>query len=392
MSAKRDRIVAGRRRLIGCAGGTVVLALSPWQVARGATLLAVRVWPAAEYTRVTLEHDAELKFTQFVLREAPPLRLVVDIEGIDLTPTFKEVVGKIEADDPFIAGVRIGQNRPRVVRLVFELKQDIVQQVFAVTPVGPYQYRLVLDLFPTTPSDPLLALLRDREQQVQTEQVGAAPDGNGDTASSNNASADNDAVRSDPAGGDAARKEPLAGAAEKSGAEAVPTPGAVRGAEQATASSKPGGPAVKHTRKDEVSRFITIAIDPGHGGEDPGAVGRRGTFEKTVTLSIARRLPKQIETGSEMRVLLTRDGDFFVPLNARVAKARAVSADLLISIHADAWVRPDARGSSVFALSERGATSSAAAWLAKRENDSDLIGSANLSTPATSVARALLDP
>src|SRR5258706_14434279 len=340
MSAKRDRIVAGRRRLIGCAGGTVVLALSPWQVARGATLLAVRVWPAAEYTRVTLEHDAELKFTQFVLREAPPLRLVVDIEGIDLTPTLKELVGKIEADDPFITAVRIGQNRPRVVRLVFELKQDIVQQVFAVTPVGPYQYRLVLDLFPTTPSDPLLALLRDREQQVQTEQVGAAPDGNGDTASSNNASADNDAARSNPAGGDATRKEPLAGAAEKSGAEAGPTPGAapgaVRGAEQATASGKPAGPATKHTRKDEVSRFITIAIDPGHGGEDPGAVGRRGTFEKNVTLSIARRLRKQIEAGSDMRVLLTRDGDFFVPLNARVAKARAVSDDLLVSNHADA--------------------------------------------------------
>jgi len=389
--------VAGRRRLIGGVGGTVVLALSPWQIARGATLLAVRVWPAAEYTRVTLEHDAELKFTQFVIRETPPLRLVVDIEGIDLTPTLKELVGKIEADDPFIAAVRIGQNRPRVVRLVLDLKQDIRPQVFAVTPVGPYQYRLVLDLFPTTPSDPLLALLRDREEQGKTLQGSAAADGNGNTASINNASVESDAARNDPARGDTVRKEPLdRRPAEESAADANKAAGAARGADQATAgdphaAGNSAGSAPKRVHKDDVSRFITIAIDPGHGGEDPGAVGRRGTFEKNVTLSIARRLRKQIEAGSDMRVLLTRDGDFFVPLNARVAKARAVSADLLVSIHADAWVRPDARGSSVFALSERGATSSAAAWLAKRENDADLIGGANLSTQDAGVARVLLD-
>src|SRR5258706_2772946 len=380
MSAKRDRILAARRRLIRGAGGTIVLALTTWQIAHGATLLAVRVWPAAEYTRVTLEHDAELKFTQFVLRETPPLRLVVDIDGIDLTPVLKELVGKIEADDPFIAGVRIGQNRPRVVRLVFELKQDIVPQVFAVTPVGPYQYRLVLDLFPTRPSDPLLALLRDREQQVETPQISAAADGS--STPGNSASVVNDAARNDPPRDDAARKEtPDLRTTEKSAADAGKTPAAARVTDLATpgesrAVTNPAAAAPRNTRKSDelVTRFVTIAIDPGHGGEDPGAVGRRGTFEKNVTMSIARRLQKQIEAGSDMRVLLTRDGDFFVPLNARVAKARAVSADLLVSIHADALVRPEARGSSVFALSERGATSSAAAWLAKRENDADLIG------------------
>jgi N-acetylmuramoyl-L-alanine amidase len=136
---------------------------------------------------------------------------------------------------------------------------------------------------------------------------------------------------------------------------------------------------------------LTIAIDPGHGGEDPGAVGKRGTFEKTVTLAIARRLQAQIEADSRLRVLLTRDGDFFVPLHQRVARARRVQADLFVSIHADAWIRPDARGSSVFALSERGATSTAAAWMARRENDADLIGGIDLGTHDPGLARVLLD-
>ncbi|HXF46062.1 MAG TPA: AMIN domain-containing protein, partial [Burkholderiaceae bacterium] len=151
-----------RRRLIQGAASTLVLSLSPLQIARGATLLDVRVWPAADYTRVTLEHDAPLAFTHFVVRD--PLRLVVDIEGIELTPKLKELVGKIEADDPYIALVRIGQNRPNVVRLVIELKAEVTPQVFALDAVGQYQRRLVLDLHPAEAPDPLLALLRAQEQ------------------------------------------------------------------------------------------------------------------------------------------------------------------------------------------------------------------------------------
>jgi N-acetylmuramoyl-L-alanine amidase len=356
--SEHDRNNAGaparpqRRRLIRntaqWASGALVLSLAPWQIARGATLLGVRVWPAPDYTRVTLEHDAPLTFSHFLLNDGTK-RLVVDIEGIDLTPQLKELVGKVEADDPYISLVRIGQNRPRVVRLVIELKESIAPQVFSLEPIGPYQYRIVLDLHPTAPRDPLLALLN------QANGAARAPD---------------------------ATPEP----APDRPSEPAPSPA------PATAPSTPPRTATKSGRANApMARVLTVAIDPGHGGEDPGAVGRRGTQEKHVTLAIARRLVGLIAMEPNLRVMLTRDGDFFVPLATRVAKARRVQADLFVSIHADAWIKPDARGSSVFALSERGATSTAAAWMARRENDADLIGGVNLGTHDAGIARVLLD-
>ena len=336
MPDERDRGVPSkdRRRLIHAAGGTLVLALTPVHIARGATLLAVRAWPAEDYTRLTLEHDAPLKFSHFMVRDASPLRLVVDIEDMELTPKLREIVGKVQPDDPYVALVRVGQNRPRVVRLVIELKEDIKPQVFSLAPVGPYQHRLVLDLYPVNPPDPLLALLREQE----------APR----------------AGRSGPAPGEQPPEERIA---------------------------RP-----ERIRPDpDLRRMLTVVIDPGHGGEDPGAVGRAGTYEKHVTLAIGRRLREMIAADASLRVAMTRDGDFFVPLRTRVAKARAVQADLFVSIHADAWIRPDARGSSVFALSENGASSSAAAWMAKRENDADQIGGINLAAADRNLARVLLD-
>jgi N-acetylmuramoyl-L-alanine amidase len=342
MPDQRDRGVPsrGRRDLIGAAGGTLLLALSPHEIARGATLLAVRLWPAADYTRLTLEHDAPLRFSHFLVRDVPPLRMVVDIEGIELTQTLKELVGKVEPNDPYIALVRVGQNRPKVVRLVIELKEDIKPQVFGLDPVGPYQHRLVLDLYPLNPPDPLLALLRE---QARPRDPDLPPD--------------------------------LRPNMDR---------GIVQSPDRSTRS------AARRSDAD-VQRIMTVAIDPGHGGEDPGAVGRGGTYEKTVTLAIARRLREMIIADRSMRAAMTRDGDYFVPLRTRVAKARAVQADLFVSIHADAWIRPDVRGSSVFALSENGASSSAAAWMAKRENDADLVGGINLASHDRQLARVLLD-
>ena len=321
--ASDDEVRSERRRFLAAGAGTVVLALTHHEIAFGATLLAVRVWPAEDYTRVTLEHDGPLTFSHFMLRDpAHPLRLVVEIDGLDLTSTLKELVGKIEANDPYIALVRVGQNRPKVARLVIELKEDIKPQVFSLEPVGPYQHRLVMDLHPVNPPDPLLALLRERV---------------------------------------------------------------------------PGKPPVAVQRPHDqvkpadVQRIVTVVIDPGHGGEDPGAVGRGGTYEKTVTLEIGHRLRDLIAAEPQMRVAMTREGDFFVPLRTRVAKARAVHADLFVSIHADAWIRPDARGSSVFALSEHGASSSAAAYLAKKENNADRIGGINLASKDRQLQRVLLD-
>jgi len=327
-----------RRSLITAAGGTLVLALTPFQIARGASLLGVRVWPARDYTRVALEHDEPLRFNHFVLRDTPPLRMVVDVEGIDLTPGFRELVSKVEPDDPYIGVIRVGQNRPNVVRLVIELKEDIKPQVFSLEPVGPYKYRLVMDLYPVDPPDPLMALLREQATPRDSDfgNLLRPPD------------------------------------ADK------------------TLARAPARPKTRRSDAD-VQRIITVAIDPGHGGEDPGAVGKRGTLEKNVTLSIARRLRELIVADRGMRVALTRDGDYFVPLRTRVAKARAVQSDLLVSIHADAWIRPDVRGSSVFALSEHGASSSAAAWMARRENEADLIGGINIASHDRQLARVLLD-
>lgn len=318
-----------RRRLIASGAGTLAISLAPWQIAYGASLLGVRVWPAPSYTRVAIEHDRPLEFTQFTLDNPP--RLVVDVEGIELTARSRELIGKVDADDPYIASLRLGQNRPRVVRVVIELKQDVRPQVFALAPVGPYQHRLVMDLHSAAPVDPLLSLL----QQERPPAV-----------------------------------------------ENMQTPGDARPDARKPARERGAG---------EMNRVATVAIDAGHGGEDPGAIGKRGTYEKDVTLAIARRVETLLKAEADVRVLMTRDGDYFVPLHQRVAKARRVGADLFVSIHADAWVRPDARGSSVFALSERGATSSAAAMMARRENDADRIGGIDLARHDPGLARVLLD-
>jgi N-acetylmuramoyl-L-alanine amidase len=139
------------------------------------------------------------------------------------------------------------------------------------------------------------------------------------------------------------------------------------------------------------SRQIVIAIDAGHGGEDPGARGANGSREKDVTLMIAKKLKDAIDNEPNMRAVLTRDGDYFIPLHGRVVKARNMQADLFLSIHADAFTNPAARGSSVFALSERGATSASARYLAKKENESDLIGGVSLDDKDPVLARTLLD-
>jgi len=363
---------SGRRRLIQGAAGTVALALAPG-MARGASLLAVRVWPAPEYTRVTIEHDAALTFRHFLLRDTNPLRMVVDIEGIELTPHFAEQIKRIDASDPFIARMRVGQFRPQVVRLVIELKTPVEPQVFALDPAGPYRNRLVVDLYPEGANDSLMALLRSPPDNTPEGGAGQLP---ATDATTGHAQAD-----AGEAQGDAS--DPIT-------QDESPAPTGESSAERNAATTpQSASPARKTARA--MRRLITIALDPGHGGEDPGAVGKHGTYEKVVTLSIARQLAALIRDQSDYRVLMTREADYFVPLGVRVEKARRVQADLFVSIHADAWVRSDARGSSVFALSERGASSSAAAELARQQNDADRIGGINLAVHNPLVSRVLLD-
>lgn len=340
-----------RRRLIATASTLFLLPVVP-RLAMAGTILAVRTWPADEYTRVTLEMDSELKAEHFTLEG--PDRLVVDIEGLTMSRAINDLVSKIKPNDPYIESVRVAQNRPDVIRLVMDLKQPIAPQVFTLKPIGEYKYRLVLDLYPKVAQDPLLAIMDNKE--------------------------------TDPLA------QVLEDLAQNSPSQA-PIP-SVEGQKLPPVATKPRPPAAPPptaTQPRDNSRPILVALDPGHGGEDPGAVGRSGTKEKDIVLSIARRLKKLIDAQPNMRAYLTRDNDYFVPLGVRVQKARRVKADLFISIHADAWIKPSARGSSVFALSQNGATSSAARWMAQRENDADLIGGVNLGSHNKQVAQVLLD-
>lgn len=302
-------------------------------------MLSTRIWPARDYTRVTLESKNELKFSLFAVKD--PERLVLDLEGVDIGPALAELHGKVTAGDPYIEKLRVGKNRPGVIRVVLDLKAEVKPQAFTLKPIGDYGHRLVLDIYPVVPPDPLAALI---------EADGKLP------------------------------------------APADEKPGALSAAPPARpAPSTPAPAAAAPAAKSKVARLATIVIDPGHGGEDPGALGRLGSREKDVTLIVAKRLKALVDAEPEMRALLTRDGDYFLPLQQRVEKARRVKADLFVSIHADAFLKPNARGSSVFALSTRRATSEAAQWLAKKENDADLIGGVNLDVKDKHLAQTLLD-
>ncbi|MBJ2163494.1 N-acetylmuramoyl-L-alanine amidase [Acidovorax sp. IB03] len=354
--------------------GSLVLLLGTQQIARGASILAVRVWPAPEYSRVTIESDTKLVAKQFFVTTPP--RLAVDIEGIDLSPELRELVAKVKPDDPNIAGIRVGQNAPGVVRLVVDLKQAAQPQVFTLPPIAAYQHRLVFDLYPAEPVDPLEALIAERLRDTTP----AAP-----TAGATTAQPAKPHEPADPLG------DLIAQHAHRPGPSATPTPAAPTPAAPPVAANRPGGRATA----TQTDRIIIVALDPGHGGEDPGAIGPAGTREKDVVLRVAHLLRDRINAttvgGNPMRAFLTRDGDYFVPLGTRVEKARRVQADLFVSIHADAFTTPAARGASVFALSQSGASSTAARWLANKENQADLVGGLNVQSKDRHVQRALLD-
>lgn len=322
-----------RRRTVLLAGGaTLLVGLKP-VFGAGISVVAVRVWPAPDYTRIAIEIDAEgMRYSTSTLSDPP--RFIVDLQGVALNDKLRELTARISNDDPYLRSVRVGQFQADVVRIVFDLKQTIKPQVFSLPAIAQYQNRLVIDLYPEVDPDPLMTFLANYEKERATPPaVARAPE------------------ITDPT-------------REKSTTPA---------------------------RKPVVSRLVTIALDPGHGGEDPGAIGKRGTFEKDVVLSIARRLKRRIDQEPNMRAYMTRNGDYFVPLHVRVQRARRVQADLFISIHADAWISPNARGSSVFALSEKGASSAAARWMANRENSADLVGGVNIRHKDRQVAEVLLD-
>jgi len=327
------RGAAALATLASMAAGLILLLVT---AATGAyaQVSAVRVWPAPDSTRITFESPKPIEFRVFTLRD--PDRLVLELDAVDLSPGLSRLAASIPPSDPLIRQARVGRFKPGVLRVVFDLKAEVAPQAFALKPVGEFAHRIVLDLFPANALDPVAAFLE---------------------------------------------RQRIAG---QSGAPAPATLPAPPPQPTAVEPSSPPAPAAG-------GRQVVVAIDPGHGGEDPGAIGPSGVREKDVVLAIGRRLARLVDATPGMRAHLIRDGDYFVPLHQRVTRARALKADLFVSIHADAWLYATARGSSVFALSLSGATSAAARWLATRENEADRVGGVNLNVSDPILKQTLLD-
>ena len=372
-----------RRAALRAMGGLALsFAAAVPTLARATSVVAVRVWPAADYTRVTIESDAPLTQSHFLAEN--PGRLVIDIDGLELSPALRDLVGKVRADDPYIASVRAGQNQPRVVRLVIDLKQGTAPQIFTLAPVAAYQYRLVFDLHPAVDRDPLLALIRDKHA-AESQAAQSVQDALGEFIGQvNKPGASLAALPTPPT---PPLSPPLSPTAPLAALRPAPSASALPSGAPQLQSPAPLPPAAQ----GRIDRLIVVALDPGHGGEDPGAVGPTGLREKDVVLAVALQLRDAINAMPNMRAVLTRDADFFVPLHERVRKARRVQADLFVSIHADAFITPQARGASVFALSQGGATSAAARWMANRENAADTVGGVNVSAKDAAVVSTLLD-
>ncbi len=380
-----------RRDVVMGTAGFLIFSLLPVSKAQAAQLLDVRMWPAPEYTRITLEHDVPMRFKYSVIRNGNPIRMVVDVEGLKLTDKLKQLVAKTQPNDPYVSGITASQLNSKTVRLVISFKTEIDPQVFSLKPFGEYKYRLVFDIYPAVQKDPIMALIQKEESEPDAIEKLLAQVAEGQQRmEENRLEAEHDSIG-----------ELIAGISSGTVVPMKPEDvGPSKPAPKAPASKKDSGkPATTVTKKKPSTpkrtvreRVLVVMIDPGHGGEDPGAVGRRyRTHEKTVVLSIAKILAAELNRTRGFKALLTRDRDYFVPLNRRVQKARAAKADFFVSIHADAWIKASARGSSIFALNTRGRVSSQNRWLAKNQNNADLIGGVNVTTKDKRIAKILLD-
>lgn len=400
-----------------------ILMLSLYSFAQAAPIVsAARVWPAEDYTRITLETTEPVQHT--TQRLTNPDRLVFDLQLNDLNAALKSINDKLLASDPYIKAIRLGKFKPGTVRMVIDLKTDIRHEVLVLKPVGDYKHRLVLDIYPA--KDALMAMLDNQKEAANTSDKATdqksikptpqtpAQEG-GDSQVTWTSSTQTPVQQTPPANspqisGPSVVVEKVPEDVRESQEPSATEPNVIAGGydpnikefetnKAEAPSQKPANTIDKSATESEPDvqdkpydgRAITIALDAGHGGEDPGARGASGTHEKDITLAVAKKLKAKIDAEPNMRAVLVRDGDYFIPLGGRVIKARKLKADLFISIHADAFTKPEARGSSVFALSEKGATSASARYLAKKENESDLIGGVSLNVKDPQLAKTLLD-
>lgn len=307
--------------------------------------------------------DQQIKYRIFTLDN--PFRVVIDMDAVAISPTLKALPPQLDAQHPYLSKIRIAPFTENTTRIVFDIKSDVKPLVTDMN-AGNSQQRLAISIAPATASGepPLGSPILTHSKQMQEAQPGNAED----------KPADSSEAAPEAAATTTTADKPAEKAVEKPADKPVDKP-----VEKPVKQAKPG------------QKIITIAVDAGHGGEDPGARGAKGSHEKNITLAIARKLKQQIDAEENMQAILIRDGDYFVPLGDRVKKARAAKADLFISIHADSFINSTAKGSSVFALSERGATSAGARYLAKKENAVDLIGGVAIDTRDMDLARTLLD-
>ena len=293
-----------------------------------------RVWPSNEYTRFTIESTDYIKNDQSILKN--PDRVVIDLKSININNSLKDLSKVDFKDNSSISGVRVAQYDPGTVRIVVDLRHESKIKIFSLKPFKSYGHRLVVDVYHE--EDEIAHLLKQLQAKAGDDQK------------------DNSLKVEDEKTNLTTKEE-----------------------------SKEEQP------KDAEQAKIVVAIDAGHGGEDPGARGSSGTKEKDITLAIAKKLRDAINKEPNLQGVLIRDGDYFIPLAKRVAKARKLEADLFVSIHADAFTKKSVKGSSVFALSERGASSAFAKFIANKENESDLIGGVSIDDKHPVLAQTLLD-
>jgi N-acetylmuramoyl-L-alanine amidase len=290
----------------------------------------VRLWSGPEGTRLVLDLSAPAQYEVFAVEN--PDRIVIDLANADLA-TAKG----LPAGQGPVKGVRSGPQANHGLRLVLDLSSPQKMKSFPVGPDGTAGHRLVVELPPpaaaASPGAPAPQPHSPSEVEVLTASATALPSRPADSA------------------------KPV----------------------KTLASANARG------------RDVVVAIDAGHGGQDPGAIGRGGTREKHVTLAIARRLAAEIDAEEGMRAVLIRDGDYFITLGARTRKARDLGADIFVSVHADSVLNRDVSGSSVYVLSLRGASDEAARWLAASENAADLKGGVSLDDKSDVLASVLLD-
>jgi N-acetylmuramoyl-L-alanine amidase len=314
-------------------------------------IISVRIWPSDVYTRLTIEAEQGIKAKFFNL--ANPNRFVIDILNSTLNTVLKNLSNNEFSNDPIISGIKVGQFNPTTVRIVIYAKQPVSAQTQTVDPVNlgsvNYKYRYVFDMYPAN------AVTNHDESAPLNDQLLAFLQLNADQ---------------DKPGVESSAKSTIAKRAQ----------------DYPEISAPPANPQVEPQKGK-----LLVMIDPGHGGEDPGAIGAQGTKEKHIVLDIGKRLRDLINASSNMQAQMTRTQDIFIPLGTRVAIARKVKADIFVSVHADAFTSPAARGSSVFVLSDSGASSAFAKYMAVSQNNSDLIGGMSFQTRDSAVSRILLD-